>query len=123
MPSVINEVIGEITETITTIDYEFIEDDNELIATFGVGASEVIGTVEDGIIGEQGEQGEQGKSPYDIAVENGFIGTEVEWLDSLKGEKGDIGNVDISEEDGNIIERKPDGLFVSPMVTWAQNSW
>ena len=29
------------------------------------------------------------KSAYDIAVENGFVGTEAEWLESLKGEKGD----------------------------------
>lgn len=29
---------------------------------------------------------EDGKSAYEIAVENGFVGTEQEWLDSLKGE-------------------------------------
>ncbi len=34
-------------------------------------------------------QGEEGKSAYEIAVENGFVGTEQEWLDSLKGEEGD----------------------------------
>jgi len=34
---------------------------------------------------------EQGKSAYEVAVENGFIGTETEWLLSLKGEKGDTG--------------------------------
>ena len=28
---------------------------------------------------------EQGKSAYEVAVENGFIGTETEWLLSLKG--------------------------------------
>lgn len=28
---------------------------------------------------------------YDIAVKNGFDGTEEEWLASLKGEKGDTG--------------------------------
>ena len=28
------------------------------------------------------------KSAYDIAVENGFVGTEAEWLESLKGEDG-----------------------------------
>lgn len=28
------------------------------------------------------------KSPYDIAVENGFAGSETEWLESLKGENG-----------------------------------
>lgn len=31
----------------------------------------------------------EGKSAYDIAVEEGFEGTEQEWIDSLKGEKGD----------------------------------
>ena len=34
----------------------------------------------------------QGKSAYDIAVENGFVGTEVEWLASLQGAKGDAGD-------------------------------
>ena len=29
-----------------------------------------------------------GKSAYDIAVENGFVGSESEWLDSLKGKDG-----------------------------------
>ena len=33
------------------------------------------------------------KSAYDIAVENGFVGTEEEWLESLKGEKGDSLNI------------------------------
>jgi hypothetical protein len=32
--------------------------------------------------------GPTGKSAYEIAKENGFIGTESEWLDSLKGEGG-----------------------------------
>lgn len=32
-----------------------------------------------------------GKSAYEIAVENGFEGTEAEWLASLKGDKGDQG--------------------------------
>ncbi|MCG8397248.1 hypothetical protein LWS67_11840 [Bacillus atrophaeus] len=32
-----------------------------------------------------------GKSAYDIAVDNGFSGTEEEWLASLKGEKGSTG--------------------------------
>ena len=32
--------------------------------------------------------GAQGKSAYDIAVDNGFIGTEAEWLDTLRGKDG-----------------------------------
>lgn len=31
-----------------------------------------------------GRDGRDGKSAYQIAVEHGFIGTEQEWLDSLK---------------------------------------
>lgn len=32
-----------------------------------------------------------GKSAYEIALENDFIGTEQEWLNSLKGETGEFG--------------------------------
>lgn len=31
------------------------------------------------------ENGKDGKSAYEIAVENGFVGTKIEWLESLKG--------------------------------------
>lgn len=34
--------------------------------------------------------GADGKSAYDIAVDNGFVGTEAEWLESLKGNAADI---------------------------------
>ena len=43
------------------------------------------------VIGSKGEKGDDGKSSYDLALENGFIGTESEWLESLKGLKGDSG--------------------------------
>ena len=32
--------------------------------------------------------GEKGLSAYDIAVKNGFVGTEAEWLESLRGDNG-----------------------------------
>ena len=35
--------------------------------------------------------GVDGKSAYEIAVENGFVGTEEEWLESLKGDTGSQG--------------------------------
>lgn len=38
-----------------------------------------------------GSMGPQGLSVYQVAVLNGFVGTEVEWLASLVGPKGDIG--------------------------------
>lgn len=39
-----------------------------------------------------GKKGEDGKSAYQQAVDSGFKGTESEWIDSLKGEKGDKGD-------------------------------
>ena len=39
-----------------------------------------------------GGSGTAGKSAYEIAVDNGFVGTETEWLKSLKGEQGDKGD-------------------------------
>ncbi|WP_051586307.1 collagen-like protein [Selenomonas sp. AE3005] len=41
--------------------------------------------------GEQGEKGADGLSAYQIAVKNGYNGSETEWLKSLKGDKGDKG--------------------------------
>ena len=35
-----------------------------------------------------GGSGTAGKSAYEIAVDNGFVGTETEWLESLKGVDG-----------------------------------
>ena len=42
--------------------------------------------------GGTGEPGKNGKSAFEIAVENGFVGTETEWLASLKGPQGDKGD-------------------------------
>lgn len=38
--------------------------------------------------GKDGKDGTDGKSAYQIAIDNGYIGTEIEWLDSLKGKDG-----------------------------------
>ena len=50
---------------------------------------EMINSIAEG----NGIKGEDGKSAYEVAKENGFIGTEQEWLDSLKGEVGPMGPV------------------------------
>ena len=44
--------------------------------------------------------GVEGKSAYEIAQENGFQGTEEEWLESLKGDKGDTGAQGAAGKDG-----------------------
>lgn len=38
-----------------------------------------------------GSDGADGKSAYEIAVDNGFEGSEQDWLDSLKGKDGTDG--------------------------------
>lgn len=44
-----------------------------------------------GDTGATGANGQDGKSAYQIALDNGFVGTQSEWLASLKGDKGDTG--------------------------------
>ena len=48
----------------------------------------------------KGENGIDGKSAYQLAVEKGFVGTEAEWVASLKGETGPIGPRGIQGEVG-----------------------
>lgn len=43
---------------------------------------------EPGATGSQGPKGDKGDSAYEVAVRNGFTGTETEWIESLKGEDG-----------------------------------
>ena len=50
---------------------------------------EMIESIADG----NGLRGEDGKSAYEVAVENGFKGSEKEWLESLRGEVGPQGEV------------------------------
>ena len=50
---------------------------------------------EPGKDGLNGKDGKDGKSAYQIAVDNGFVGTEEEWLESLKGKDGTGTAVDL----------------------------
>lgn len=46
-----------------------------------------------GDIGPQGPQGVQGLSAYQVAANNGFIGSESEWIQSLKGADGKVPDI------------------------------
>ena len=59
-----------------------------------------------GELGGGGGSGTAGKSAYEIAVDNGFVGTETEWLESLKGEQGEAGRSITgitTDENNNVI--------------------
>jgi len=45
----------------------------------------------DGTRGEKGDPGDPGANAYDVARLNGFNGTQIQWLLSLKGAQGDSG--------------------------------
>ena len=53
------------------------------------------------IRGPQGEEGPEGKSSYEIAVENGFTGSESQWLSSLIGTNGTDGTDGQPGNDGS----------------------
>ena len=55
------------------------------------------------------EKGKDGKSAYEIAVENGFVGTEIEWLESLKGADGKDGTDGLPGKDGIDGQNGADG--------------
>lgn len=50
------------------------------------------------------------KSAYDIAVENGFVGSESEWLDSLKGKDGEKGETGEKGDKGDKGDTGDRGL-------------
>ena len=56
-----------------------------------------------------GKDGVDGKSAYEIAVDNGYPGTERAWLASLKGDKGDTGEPGAVGEKGEPGEKGDTG--------------
>ena len=59
--------------------------------------------------GVAGPRGEKGYSAYEVAVKNGYTGTEAEWLATLKGEKGDKGEPGTNGSDGKPGKDGVDG--------------
>ena len=47
----------------------------------------------------------RGYSAYEVAVRNGFKGTEEEWLESLKGRDGGVATINgkTHDENGNVV--------------------
>jgi hypothetical protein len=76
----------------------------------------------DGADGAPGADGEDGASAYEVAVVNGFSGTELQWLESLigpqgekgdtgeKGDKGDTGDQGLQGEKGDKGDTGDQGL-------------
>ena len=85
-----------ITERETELGYDLTITDAE--------GSNTI-SLKNGTNGLNGTNGQDGKSAYEIAVDNGFVGTETEWLESLKGQDGQDGVVMDAPSDGKLYGR------------------
>lgn len=74
-----------------------------------------------------GKQGIPGKSAYAIAVENGFSGTEEEWLLSLKGEPFTYSDFTPEQLDRLTGPRGKEGYYYTPsvnkegIISWTNN--
>lgn len=60
--------------------------------------------------GKDGADGQNGKSAYEVAVDNGFEGTEQEWLDSLKAE------IVVDQEYNPESENAQSGLAIAEAI-------
>ena len=61
-----------------------------------------------GAQGSQGVQGAPGDDAYEIAVKNGFVGSESDWLLSLEGPQGPPGG-GASLSDLSVVTKEPQG--------------
>lgn len=61
-------------------------------------------TVTSSLTEKVGPKGDDGRSAYEVAVDNGFVGTEEEWLASLVGPKGDKGDPLIVSVSAEVLD-------------------
>ncbi len=69
---------------------------------------ETVATFEAAPTPTNGVDGEDGKSAYEIAVANGYVGTEASWLDSLKGEDGSDAAIGTLPQDVTLLRDRVD---------------
>ena len=71
---------------------------------------------EQGEQGTNGEDGQDGKSAYQIWLDEGNVGTEQDFLESIKGEKGDCNFATFDIEDGDLIMNKDDDMNIDFVI-------
>ena len=69
-----------------------------------------------GDTGNPGQNGQDGKSAYQIWLDAGNIGTEEDFLESIKGEKGDCNFATFDIEDGDLIMNKDDDMNIDFVI-------
>lgn len=93
----------------------------ELVITYSNGDSTNLGKIV-GKDGLDGTNGQNGLSAYEIAKNGGFIGTEEDWLSSLKGEKGERGEKGQDGTDGIGIASSEINKNGELVITYSNNT-
>lgn len=96
----VHPVPDETDRIIPVDEYEAEIDELTEIIRQNTEAMNRVNEFQDGV---DGQDGADGKSAYQVAVENGFVGSEAQWLASLTGERGERG------EKGDTGERGEKG--------------
>lgn len=99
--------VSEVTETIHKLDPKYLPDNVNQLESITTSKSGKVTTVtfeqtngtETQFQVTDGNDGTNGKSAYQVAVDNGYSGTEAQWLASLKGADGvSLGEVELTQE-------------------------
>lgn len=96
----------------TAVEHGFVGTEEEWLASLKGNPGPKGDKGDTGAHGPQGEKGDTGatgaagKSAYELAVANGYKGTEAEWLASLKGENGKVENAVMYEEQALTEEQQ-----------------
>lgn len=65
---------------------------------------------------KDGKDGATGKSAYQIAVERGFVGTELQWLDAMQGRPGKDADAAVTQLMMDAVEAKAPRQLMHDMV-------
>ena len=89
-------VKGDQGNSITSVVRTAGNGDPGTVDTYTITFSDLTTTTFQITNGSDGQDGAEGLSAYEVAVNSGFIGTELQWLESLNGVDGVVGSDGVS---------------------------
>ncbi len=120
--------VSEVTETIHKLDPKYLPDNVNQLDSITTSKSGKVTTVTfeqtNGTETQfQVTDGSDGKSAYQVAVDNGYSGTEAQWLASLKGADGvSLGEVELVQQLSQDDDKVPSAKAVQDGIeVWRDN--
>lgn len=112
----IKKLIHKTEDIDDSIDKAHVHKNKDILDTINKDCIDKWNTVREVIEGKPGKDGKDGingtngMSAYEIAINNGYVGTKEEWLNSLKGPKGDQGIQGVKGNKGDKGDAGTDGI-------------